>query len=261
MIAVGLGLALALGAAPCDPNAAPPEAALAQLSSELGVPLSSPEPREALASACALAAPAASAAAADGARLQDILSRDEFAQARFGDLRWLGALIGRWLSRLLVSRGVTGFAEVTRLVVLALALALAVAAALRLLSGRRGAGLPAGPTPVSPSGLKPPPEHLLAARAALGSEPREALRQALLALLSSLEARRWARPDRVRTNRELAQELPRRGAPPAVAAQVHGLVQEYDAAFYSLAPVEASRAERFVGEVEALGRQLAREGR
>ena len=100
--------------------------------------------------------------------------------------------------------------------------------------------------------LQAPEAHLARARAALDTDAREALREALLALLSALERRRLSRPDRVRTNRELARELPARGAPPAVAAEVARLVEWYDARFYSLAPVAAAEARRFVEAVAAL---------
>jgi hypothetical protein len=100
--------------------------------------------------------------------------------------------------------------------------------------------------------LDAPAVHLERARAAVASAPREALREGLLALLSSLEVRRLARPDRVKTNRELVDELPARGAPAALTAAVAQLVAAYDVGFYSLAPVSEQEARRFLAGVEPL---------
>jgi hypothetical protein len=56
----------------------------------------------------------------------------------------------------------------------------------------------------------------------------------------------------VKTNRELAAELPGRGAPEALVREVERLVRWYDGAFYSLAPVPSAEAARFVEDVERL---------
>ena len=113
--------------------------------------------------------------------------------------------------------------------------------------------------PVSASGeaaarleLDAPREHLQRAREALASSPREAIRQGLLALLSTLEERQLARPDRVKTNRELAAELPGRGAPAPLVHEVERLVRWYDRTFYSLSPVPPDEAATFVADVERL---------
>jgi hypothetical protein len=108
-----------------------------------------------------------------------------------------------------------------------------------------------GPAPLK---LDVPSAHLERARAALAGDPRRAIREGLLALLSHLERERLARPDRVKTNRELAQELPARGASPALAETVARLLAWYDAAFYSLEPVAPDAARRFVDEVAGLAR-------
>jgi hypothetical protein len=86
----------------------------------------------------------------------------------------------------------------------------------------------------------------------LGSAPREAIREALLCLLSSLERQRFARPDRVKTNRELAEELAGRGAPPALVSAVTSLFTWFDRAFYSLEAVPADEARRFLDDVRGL---------
>lgn len=97
-----------------------------------------------------------------------------------------------------------------------------------------------------------PAAHLTRAKALLDSDPREAIRQGLYALLSLLEQQRWARPDRVKTNRELADALPARGAPFELAATVTRMLGWYDGAFYSRAPVTRPEAERFINDVDSL---------
>ena len=204
----------------------------------------------------------ASARTTDRARLEEILSRPEFAQARQrqGDvLQRLLRMVRAWLEELLQTRGAQSFATSTRTLVLVLGIAVVLFTALRLRSWRRAptkrAGGPdAAPVPMR---LDPPGEHLKRARAALTSQPRSAIREGLLALLSSLESRRLARPDRVRTNRELVEELPARGAPAHVTGEVERLVRWYDRAFYSLEPVPTEDAARFVDEVERLHQGLA----
>jgi hypothetical protein len=199
----------------------------------------------------------------DRARLQEILSRPEFAQARDrqGDvLQRLVRTVKEWLEELLQTREAQSFATGTRTAVLVLGFAVVLVTALRLRHWRRGparrreeAGLGAATALV----LDPPGEHLARARKALAAQPREAIREGLLALLSSLEAKRLARPDRVRTNRELVGELPGRGASARLTREVERLVHWYDRAFYSLEPVPAEDAARFVDQVEQLHRELA----
>ncbi|XXF80889.1 hypothetical protein P2318_14345 [Myxococcaceae bacterium GXIMD 01537] len=187
-------------------------------------------------------------------RLRAILDRPEFANARQRNSDLLQRLLREleaWTDRLFESRGAVGFAVATRAVILGLALAVALWAALRLRQRRpsvsRMARAPVGAQALA---LDSPREHLQRARAALASDAREAIREGLLSLLSALEERRLARPDRVKTNRELAAELPGRGAPESLVREVEGLMRWYDGAFYSLAPVPAADAARFVDDVE-----------
>ncbi|WNG36271.1 DUF4129 domain-containing protein [Archangium minus] len=201
----------------------------------------------------------------DRERLQEILSRPEFAQARqrYGDViqRLLRRLMA-WLEELLQTSEAQGFATSTRTVVLVLGFAVVLFAVLRLRHWRRGPARQGGRvnTDTGPAGtlrLDAPGEHLARARTALSAQPREAIREGLLALLSSLEAKRLARPDRVKTNRELVGELPRRGASAQLTGEVERLVRWYDRAFYSLEPVPSEDAARFVDEVERLHEGLA----
>ena len=196
-------------------------------------------------------------------RLQAILDRPEFARARerHGDaLKRLMREVTAWLEGLFESREAQGFAVATRAVMLGLALALLLWGMLKL-RARRGKSTPRTATATTsdaePLVLDSPGEHLRRARAALTTDGREAIREGLLSLLSALEERRLARPDRVRTNRELAAELPGRGAPAPLVREVERLMDWYDRAFYSLAPVASDEAARFVTEVETLNGTLA----
>jgi hypothetical protein len=198
----------------------------------------------------------------DPALLQEILSRPEFAHARErqGDvLQRLMRELTALLERLLQTREAQSFATGTRTLVLALGFAVVLFAVLRLRHGRRDPVRRGGDAETGPAALEldSPGEHLARARAALGARPREAIREGLLALLSSLEAKRLARPDRVKTNRELVGELPGRGASAQLTGEVERLVRWYDRAFYSLEPVPPEDAARFVDEVERLHQGLA----
>ena len=84
------------------------------------------------------------------------------------------------------------------------------------------------------------------------SDPRAAIREALLSLLSSLERKRYARPDRVKTNRELAAELPARGAPTELVTAVAPLFAWFDRSFYSLEAIAPEDARRFLDDVSRL---------
>jgi hypothetical protein len=196
----------------------------------------------------------------DKARLEEILSRPEFSEARKrqGDaFQRLVQTVLDWLTELLQTRGAQSFATTTRTAVLVLGFAVVLFAVLRLRHWRRGParrGARKEGTEATARVLDSPGEHLARARAALTGQPREAIREGLLALLSSLEVRRLARPDRVKTNRELVGELPGRGASERLTREVERLVRWYDQAFYSLEPVPAEDAARFVEEVERLHR-------
>ncbi|WP_224249163.1 DUF4129 domain-containing protein [Hyalangium gracile] len=193
----------------------------------------------------------------DTDRLRAILDRPEFSQARKRNTDLLQRLMRQldaWLSTFFQSRGAQSFAIATRAVMLGLALAVVLWAALRFRRWRRPTEPQAlgSPGAAAPLELDSPGEHLRRAREALASTPREAIRQGLLALLSTLEERQLARPDRVKTNRELAAELPGRGAPAPLVQEVERLVRWYDRTFYSLTPVPPEEAARFIADVERL---------
>ncbi|MFL5348034.1 MAG: DUF4129 domain-containing protein, partial [Hyalangium sp.] len=201
--------------------------------------------------------PPASAPTSAPDRLRAILDRPEFSQARKRNTDLLQRLlrqIDAWLSGFFQSRGAQSFAVVTRAVMLGLALAVGLWGLLWFRRWRRPAAAPARASTGAhaPLALDSPREHLQRAREALALDPREAIRQGLLGLLSTLEERKLARPDRVKTNRELAAELPGRGAPGPLVQEVERLVRWYDRTFYSLSPVPPEEASRFVADVERL---------
>lgn len=190
-------------------------------------------------------------------RLRAILDRPEFAHARQRNNDLLQRLLREleaWMDGFFQSRGAKGFAVGTRALILGLAVAVVLWGLLRLRLRRAGVVKAAArtQTQAEPLKLDSPGEHLQRARAALGADAREAIREGLLSLLSALEQRRLARPDRVKTNRELASELPGRGAPDTLVREVERLVRWYDRAFYSLEPVPSEEAARFVEDVERL---------
>jgi hypothetical protein len=208
--------------------------------------------------ACALTSQFSGAAShrADRDRLKEILDRPEFAGARTRNSEWLARWwrrLGEWFESLLEAEGAQSFANFTRALVLGLALAAAAAGFFRL--ARRATTASAGKPSTLPSireRLENPAAHLSLAEAAVNTNSREAIRQALLALLSWLERRRLARPDRAKTNRELARELPDRGASAELSEAIGRLVHWYDRAFYSLSAVSTREAQHFIHEISAL---------
>ncbi|MDX2013921.1 MAG: DUF4129 domain-containing protein [Myxococcaceae bacterium] len=233
-----LALALVLGAAPCELPLTP------ELTEQQAVAL------------CSL--PKESPAGAGRSALAAIYERRGFEQARApqpGDtLKRLRA----WLESIFETAGAETYSNLTRVVVLVAAALGAIALVVRIAGRRRTAPKAAVAATTAPGLLLADPvEHLTRARALLTTEPRSAAREGLLALLSALERRRFARPDRVKTNREIVSELPSRGAPPALVDAVRTHLGWFDRAWYSVSPLEASAAGRFLDEVQTLVTQLA----
>ena len=194
------------------------------------------------------------------AALDAIYREPELSRARIRNSGALEAMLARleaWLDRLAGSRGVETYSVVTRWLVMGLGALAALWAIARLLERRRG---PAAVKPAAPGAalvLEDPQLHFGRAERSLASSPREALREALLGLLSSLERARLARPGRVKTNRELVRELPGRGASAELAQAVAGALQWYDDTFYSLSEVQAEQARRFLDDARRLSAQAA----
>jgi len=91
-----------------------------------------------------------------------------------------------------------------------------------------------------------------AARALAGGEGRDAMRLGLLMVLATLERLRLAAPGRAATNREVADQMARRGASPALERDTRQLVDWYDRAWYGLAEVPAEEASRFLDGARGL---------
>lgn len=185
-----------------------------------------------------------------------IFQRPGFERARqrnSGALQALLAQLRHWFEGLFESSGAETYSNITRVAVLVLALVIGGGVTLRFLTRRRLKRVEAARLPVAASlELDDPSVHLSRANALLANAPREAIREGLLSLLSSLERRKFARPDRVKTNRELADELPARGAPTELVASVTPLFAWFDRAFYSLDAVPAADAKRFLDDVRKL---------
>jgi hypothetical protein len=198
--------------------------------------------------------PPPQAARADRATLERLLKEPDFARVRRRNANVFAVLTEQffaWLKTLFETEGAATFAKATPFAVLTLAFGIATLALLRFLRVRRAPPRAEAPGAERLS-LKPAPEHLANARRLLAGAPRDAIREALLALLSSLERRRLARPDRVKTNREVCAELPARGAEPALAREVAARVDWYDRTYYSLAPVAPEDARSFIDEIARL---------
>ncbi|HEY8206026.1 MAG TPA: DUF4129 domain-containing protein [Myxococcaceae bacterium] len=194
--------------------------------------------------------------------LEEILARPEFGQARSADVDGLARLVAwltAWFEALFESRGVQGFAQWTRVLVLALAIAVVLGVGFRLTSTWRGGGGRGRTKPaVQRRGmtLDAPEAHLSRGGAMLETDPRGAIREGLFALLGALERKALARADRVRTNRETAEEIVQRGATPEVSDQARQLLGWYDRTYYSLQSPAAPDARRFLDDVARLAARL-----
>jgi hypothetical protein len=195
----------------------------------------------------------------DRARLGSILARPEFTHesTRGRALsQWLSRLAD-WLLHLLQSDSARGYAEWTRSAVLAVALLVVAFGLARLTRVRRRKARAAASSAPSGFTLAPAADHLALARSSLSTDARTAIRHGWLALLSALERRRLARPDRVKTNREIVADLPARGASTTLVERVSPLVEWFDLRFYSLAPVAMDEAAGFLDRVASLASELA----
>ncbi len=201
-----------------------------------------------------LAAPCEACVEQPVSDLSAIYERPGFERARERNSGAFAALMAQaraWFFSLFETRGAQTYSNVTRIAVLAAAVLLGAIALLRR-RARKKAVLP--PAPPSPAALvlDEPVVHRERAEALVANDPRGAIREGLLSLLAVLERRRLARPERTRTNRELAAELPRNGAPPELVQKVTPLFAWFDHAFYSLSAVTPAEARRFLDEVKAL---------
>lgn len=198
--------------------------------------------------------------AVDATKLAAIYARPDFVSARTPPTEDLMARLKAWVLSLFETSGAETFSNLTRVVVLAAAALLVVFVAVRL-RGRRRLAVASPLANAAPLQLADPQAHLATAHKLLGSDARGSAREALLAMISALERQRLARPDRVKTNRELADELPSRGASAAVVSAVTAQLSWFDRAWYSLEPFEETSARQFLEQASAVVALVQQAGR
>ncbi|MDP1918432.1 MAG: DUF4129 domain-containing protein [Myxococcales bacterium] len=233
-------LVIALLAAPC------PEAEGSSLSTEQQVTL------------CALVQPGGQGSTGPSREaLGELYSRPVFLKAHSGQAGDLLKRLKAWLETVFETSEAETYSNLTRVFVLVLAAFVVVATVARL-AGRRLAKRTKTQTPERQElELADPSHHLARARGLAPSDARAAAREGLLAILAALERQRLARPDRVKTNRELARELPERGASPELVTAVTTQLTWFDRAWYSLEPLDAARVNAFLDEASALVLRVA----
>lgn len=185
-----------------------------------------------------------------------IYERPGFEKARTPEAGDTLKRLRAWLESLFETAGAEAYSNITRVVVLVVAAIAAVALVIRLAGRRRVIASAPSSLGATNLDLADPSVHLERARGLLTTAPRDAAREGLLAILSALERQRFARPDRVKTNREIVDELPSRGAPPAIVEAVRSQLSWFDRAWYSLRPLDAPEATQFVDEADRLVLQV-----
>lgn len=195
--------------------------------------------------------------------LAELYDRPEFRNARASQTSDLLKRLQRWLESIFETTGAETYSNLTRVIVLLLAAFVVIAVSVRFV-GRRVKAKSMGKTQASANALElaDPSVHLARAKALLVTDARAGAREGLLAMLAALERKRLARPDRVKTNRELTKELPQRGAPPELVEAVSAQLSWFDRAWYSLEPLDTTsagaflvRATEVVAQISAFGTQ------
>ncbi|MFT3709302.1 MAG: DUF4129 domain-containing protein [Archangium sp.] len=207
-------------------------------------------------SACQLLTTAPQRPNEDREALSGIYDRAGFERARERNTgvfaAWL-AQLRAWFERIFESSGAETYSNATRVIVLALALAIGATVLARVITRRRARiSVETLQHATNALELDDPAVHRQRAESLLASDPRGAIREGWLSVLATLERNRFARPDRVKTNRELVAELPTRGAPEALTTAVQQLVAWFDRSFYSLDRVDSAEAKRFLDDVARL---------
>ncbi len=202
-------------------------------------------PAEQRDAACAIDDRFQAASEVDG--LAAIYERPEFRNARASQASDLLKRLQRWLETVFETSEAETYSNLTRVLVLLLAAFVVIAVSVRFV-GRRVRAKTMGNVQASSTALElaDPSVHLARAKALLGTDARAGAREGLLAMLAALERKRLARPDRVKTNRELTKELPQRGAPPELVEAVSAQLSWFDRAWYSLEPIDTSSATAFL---------------
>lgn len=206
------------------------------------------------ATACALLEKPVGARPLNPDALKSIFDREGFEQARQRNSGVLAAFLAQaraWLERLFATSGAETYSNLTRIGVLALALIVGITIVARVIGRRRVVTPSSEPRKTATSlQLDDPAVHRQRAAALVERDPRSAIREGWLAVLSSLERHRYARPDRVKTNREMVAELPARGAPGDLTTRVNALVTWFDRTFYSLEQVAPEQARQFLSDID-----------
>ena len=184
--------------------------------------------------------------------LTALYSRPMFLRAHSGQAGDLIKRLKAWLEKVFETSGAETYSNLTRVFVLLLAAFVVVATVARLAGRRLAKRVAVGLPERRGLQLADPSQHLSRARALTAADPRAGAREGLLAILAALERQRLARPDRVKTNRELARELPERGAPADLVDAVSSQLTWFDRAWYSLEPLDAARVNVFLDEAAAL---------
>ena len=192
----------------------------------------------------------------DSGRLRAILSRPEF------DVHDepVGVLdrIWRWLRKIFLSLleapGTAAYAEVGRYVILGLGALGASLVVWRIAVARRSRvpwREPASREEAQGRRTTEAPDVYLARaqEASRAGKHREAVREQMLAVLSTLERRRLTSPGRTQTNREIAADAEARGASAAVASRLASIADWYDRTWYGLASVTGDDVTAFSVQV------------
>jgi hypothetical protein len=191
----------------------------------------------------------------DKTKLEEIYQRAEFSRAKQKPNTWAHDMFVRidaWLSSIFETRGADVYAKFTRVFVLAFSMGIALFFLLKFarfkMKRERNKSIPQIPK----STLLPPQQHLKRAYALLETDARAALNQGLLALLSSLEQKGFAQLERTKTNVEISDELPQRGASTSVAVSTSEKLKWHDRVWYSQSKVNANEVRDFLNSVEGI---------
>lgn len=190
--------------------------------------------------------------------LAELYDRPEFRNARASQASDLLKRLQRWLESVFETSGAETYSNLTRVIVLLLAAFVVIAVSVRFV-GRRVRSRSLGKTSASSTALElaDPSVHLARAKTLISTDARAGAREGLLAMLAALERKRLARPDRVKTNRELTKELPQRGAPPELVEAVSAQLSWFDRAWYSLEPLDSTSASAFLERASEVVAKIA----
>ncbi len=198
----------------------------------------------------ALRAPAGAASQFDRAKLVSILGKPEY-QLRSRDETFLFRLFEQlrtWLRDVFATaRGVREASNLVRAVFLSSVCAAVMYLAWRLARVRLRKAAASATSPVANAFLDDPEHYQRSSAAAIDrGDAREAIRLGLLRLLATLERARLTSSGRAATNREVAEQVARRGGGAELAGRARKLLTWYDETWYGLATITLPEARRFL---------------